>query len=128
MMLSGIQAVAMPLIAEFQFSREIEDRLLAPMEIEWLAVEKVVAGTIQALAAGEMPLTALWPLIRSWTLACQVLDPQQTGPWQAACAQLGLLGNEFEQRVSDLDGFLDQIEVRLDEVAVSSGVETSRNR
>ena len=83
---------------------------------------------IQALAAGEMPLTALWPLIRSWTLACQVLDPQQTGPWQAACAQLGLLGNEFEQRVSDLDGFLDQIEVRLDEVAVSSGVETSRNR
>jgi len=34
-------AVAMPLIAEFQFTREIEDRLLAPMEISWLAVEKV---------------------------------------------------------------------------------------
>ncbi len=52
MVLSGIQAVAMPLVSEFQFTREIEDRLLAPMEIEWLAVEKVVAGMIQALAAG----------------------------------------------------------------------------
>ena len=44
MVLSGIQAVAMPLITEFQFTREIEDRLLAPMEIGWLAVEKIVAG------------------------------------------------------------------------------------
>src|SRR5512146_3491349 len=41
MLLSGIQAVAMPLIAEFQFTREIEDRLLAPINVRWLAVEKV---------------------------------------------------------------------------------------
>ena len=53
MVLSGIQAVAMPLITEFQFTREIEDRLLAPMEIGWLAVEKIVAGMIQALVAGS---------------------------------------------------------------------------
>src|SRR5206468_1209674 len=44
MVLSGIQAVAMPLISEFQFSREIEDRLLAPIEIQWVAVEKVFSG------------------------------------------------------------------------------------
>src|SRR2546422_3376963 len=48
MMLSGIQAGALPLVSELQFTREIEDRLLAPMEIEWLALEKVVAGMIQA--------------------------------------------------------------------------------
>jgi len=61
MMLSGIQAVALPLVSEFQFTREIEDRLLAPMEIEWLAIEKVVAGMIQALAAGlvVIPLARL---------------------------------------------------------------------
>jgi len=41
MVFTGVWAVAMPLIAEFQFTREIEDRLLAPMEISWLAVEKV---------------------------------------------------------------------------------------
>jgi len=51
---TGIWAVAMPLISEFQFTREIEDRLLAPMEISWVAVEKVVFGTVQALAAGLM--------------------------------------------------------------------------
>jgi ABC-2 type transport system permease protein len=54
----------MPLIAEFQFTREIEDRLLAPMEISWLAIEKVVAGTLQALAAGFMVIPAAWLLLR----------------------------------------------------------------
>ena len=46
MVFTGVWAVAMPLIAEFQFTREIEDRLLAPMEISWVAVEKVLAGTL----------------------------------------------------------------------------------
>jgi ABC-2 type transport system permease protein len=52
MVFSGIWSVAMPLISEFQFTKEIEDRLLAPMEVEWLAIEKVVAGSVQALVAG----------------------------------------------------------------------------
>ena len=61
---TGIWAVAMPLIGEFQFTREIEDRLLAPMDISWLAIEKVVAGTLQALAAGLMVIPAAWLLLR----------------------------------------------------------------
>jgi ABC-2 type transport system permease protein len=60
MVLSGIQAVAMPLIAEFQFTREIEDRLLAPMETHWLAVEKIVAGMIQAIVSGLVVIPAAW--------------------------------------------------------------------
>jgi len=65
MVISGIQAVAMPLIAGFQFSREIEDRLLAPMEIEWLAVEKVVAGAVQALLAGLVVVPTAWAVMGS---------------------------------------------------------------
>src|SRR5271169_3934895 len=61
---TGIWAVAMPLIAEFQFTREIEDRLLAPMNISWLAVEKVVAGTLQALAAGLVVIPIGWLMLR----------------------------------------------------------------
>jgi len=61
---TGIWAVAMPLIAEFQFTREIEDRLLAPMNISWVAIEKVVAGTLQSLAAGFMVIPAAWLLLR----------------------------------------------------------------
>ena len=60
MMISGIQAVAMPLIAELQFTHEIEDRLLAPMATEWLAVEKIVAGMIQALVSGMVVIPAAW--------------------------------------------------------------------
>jgi len=63
MVMTGIQAVAMPLIAEFQFTREIEDRLLAPMRIEWLAVEKILAGMLQALVAGAVVVLAAWLLL-----------------------------------------------------------------
>jgi len=64
MVFTGVWAVAMPLIGEFQFTREIEDRLLAPMEISWLAVEKVVFGTLQALVAGLAVIPAAWVLLR----------------------------------------------------------------
>ena len=64
MVMTGIQAVSMPLIGEFQFTREIEDRLLAPMDISWVAIEKVVAGTLQALAAGIMVIPFAWLLLR----------------------------------------------------------------
>jgi len=60
MTLSGVWAVAMPLISEFQFTKEIEDRLLAPMETSWLAVEKVVAGMVQALVSGLVVIPAAW--------------------------------------------------------------------
>jgi ABC-2 type transport system permease protein len=60
MVMSGIQGVAMPLLAEFQWTREIEDRLLAPIEVEWVAVGKVVAGAIQALVAGLVVIPAAW--------------------------------------------------------------------
>jgi ABC-2 type transport system permease protein len=64
MVFTGVWAVAMPLIAEFQFTREIEDRLLAPMEISWLAIEKVLFGTMQALLAGLVVVPAAWLLLR----------------------------------------------------------------
>jgi ABC-2 type transport system permease protein len=64
MVFTGVWAVAMPLIAEFQFTREIEDRLLAPIEISWLAIEKVIFGTMQAVIAGLVVIPAAWLLLR----------------------------------------------------------------
>jgi len=64
MVFTGIWAVAMPLIAEFQSTREIEDRLLAPINIYWLAIEKVIAGMLQALVAGLMVIPLAWLLLR----------------------------------------------------------------
>ncbi|MEZ5139365.1 MAG: ABC transporter permease [Acidimicrobiales bacterium] len=47
----GIQSVALPLVSEFGYTREIEDRVLAPLPIELVAVEKIVAGALQCLLA-----------------------------------------------------------------------------
>jgi len=80
---------------------------------------------LEVLLTGESPLTALWPLIHTWTLASNVLGNDQIQPWRTVCEQLGLLGKSFEQRVSDLDHYLDEIEVRLDEIASANGLETS---
>ncbi len=60
MVFTGIWAVAMPLIAEFQWTREIEDRLLAPIDVAWLAIEKVIAGMVQAVVAGLVVLPLAW--------------------------------------------------------------------
>jgi len=64
MVFTGVWAVAMPLIAEFQFTREIEDRLLAPIDISWVAIEKVVAGLIQAVVAGLLVIPLAWIILR----------------------------------------------------------------
>ena len=63
MVFTGIWAVAMPLISEFQFTREIEDRLLAPIDISWVAIEKVIAGLIQGVVAGVIVIPLAWIIL-----------------------------------------------------------------
>jgi ABC-2 type transport system permease protein len=64
MVFTGIWSVAMPLIAEFQWTREIEDRLLAPMDVKWVAIEKVVAGILQAMISGLVVIPLAWLVLR----------------------------------------------------------------
>ena len=64
MTFTGIWAVAMPLIAEFQWTREIEDRLLAPIDVGWIAIEKVIAGMLQAAVSGLVVLPLGWLILR----------------------------------------------------------------
>ena len=64
MIFTGVWAVAMPLIAEFQFTHEIEDRLLAPIENDWLAIEKVLFGAAQAVVAGLIVIPVGWLVLR----------------------------------------------------------------
>lgn len=59
----GVQAVALPLVQDFGYSREIEDRVMAPLPVWSLAVEKVGAGAIQGLIAALVvfPIAAIIP-------------------------------------------------------------------
>jgi ABC-2 type transport system permease protein len=59
----GMQAVALPLVTEFGFTKEIEDRVLAPLPVALVALEKVIAGALYGLFAALVvfPLAALVP-------------------------------------------------------------------
>jgi len=49
---SGIFRVALPVAREFDITSEIEDRVLAPVSIRLVALERIVAGALQAFFAG----------------------------------------------------------------------------
>jgi len=51
MVFQGVQAVALPLVQEFGYTREIEDRVMAPMPVWAVAVEKITSGAVQGLLA-----------------------------------------------------------------------------
>ena len=63
MIFQGVQAVALPLVQEFGYTREIEDRVMAPLPVWGVALEKIAAGAVQALIAGLVvfPLAAVIP-------------------------------------------------------------------
>jgi ABC-2 type transport system permease protein len=49
--ITGMQTLAFPLVVEFGWTKEIEDRLLAPMSTALVAAEKVVFATMRAVVA-----------------------------------------------------------------------------
>jgi ABC-2 type transport system permease protein len=51
-MVQGLLAVTAPLMMELSYTREIEDRVLAPLPAWGLGIEKITAGAVQALLAG----------------------------------------------------------------------------
>lgn len=59
--LSAIQSVALPMVQDFGWTREIEDRLLAPVATWVIAAEKIVSGVIQGVVAAlfVLPLARL---------------------------------------------------------------------
>jgi ABC-2 type transport system permease protein len=76
----GIIAVALPLSNEFGGTKEIEDRIMAPVRVEVVAAEKILFGAIQSLLAGlvVLPMVALVPAtpvaleVSSWPLLLAV--------------------------------------------------------
>ncbi len=62
----GIQSVALPMVQEFGYTKEIEDRVLAPMPVSLVAFAKVVSGALQGLLAALIvfPIAAVVPRTR----------------------------------------------------------------
>ena len=59
--LTALQSTAFPLVIDFSFTKEIEDRLLAPLPVWLVGIEKMVFAALRALIAGAVmiPIAAL---------------------------------------------------------------------
>jgi ABC-2 type transport system permease protein len=58
--LTAVQNTAFPLVIDFSFTKEIEDRLLAPLPTHLVAVEKIVFATLRALVAAAIMIPLAW--------------------------------------------------------------------
>jgi len=76
----------------------------------------------EELAGGDRPVTALWPLLHTWTMAAVALPTKQVTAWTAAAIELGLI-DAFDQRLQELDSLLDGIEEIADGFAATHGLE-----
>jgi ABC-2 type transport system permease protein len=63
MLMAGVQGVLMPLVLDLSGSREVDERLLAPISILGVAAEKVLAGAIQSGLGGLLALPAMMLLM-----------------------------------------------------------------
>jgi len=63
MLMAGVQGVLMPLMTDLAGNREVDERLLAPLTVFGVAVEKVLAGAIHAGLAGLITLPAMMLLM-----------------------------------------------------------------
>lgn len=79
----------------------------------------------EALLAGDQPHAALWPMLRTWTLAAGALPENVPGrmSWAETCQRLGLGGEYFDERVQALDAFLDMVEESLEKWGRENGAE-----
>jgi ABC-2 type transport system permease protein len=80
-MFSGIAAVALPLATEFGITREIDDRVMCPLPIGAVAVEKIVFSALQSVIAAALvfplayyiPSTPVMAHVSSWWFLAAVI-------------------------------------------------------
>ncbi|MFC5861666.1 ABC transporter permease [Acidicapsa dinghuensis] len=80
-MFSGIAAVALPLSTEFGITREIDDRVMCPVPVAAVAIEKICFSAMQSIIGALMvipmaiwiPAKPVYPEIQNWLLFALVL-------------------------------------------------------
>ncbi len=80
-MFSGIAAVALPLSTEFGITREIDDRVMCPVPVWAVAVEKICFSALQSMAGALLvipmaiwiPAVPVYPHVHNWLLFVLVL-------------------------------------------------------
>jgi ABC-2 type transport system permease protein len=53
-MIAAMQGVTLPLVLDLGYAREIDDRLLSPLPVWWVALEKVIFGAVRGIIASSV--------------------------------------------------------------------------
>jgi ABC-2 type transport system permease protein len=107
MMMAGVQGVLMPLASDLSGTREVEERLLAPLSVFAVAVEKVVAGAVHSALAALCALPAMMLLLHGGDAHLVRPDWARLVPLVVACGVMSasfglLLGTRVHPRFSGL--------------------------
>ena len=90
-----------------------------------MTAELLTVMPLQYFPGYLVPAPAQLPLLQTWTLAVEVLPEHAVDSWHSATEQLKLTMPGFEEHVTGLDQYLDEVEILLDELATEHGLETS---
>jgi ABC-2 type transport system permease protein len=96
-MFQGIQSVALPMVQEFGYTREIEDRVLAPMPTSMVAIEKAIWGALSSLLSALLvfPIAAIVP---ATPVSLDINWPVLVTLIPLTCYMCGALGLTFGTR------------------------------
>jgi ABC-2 type transport system permease protein len=64
-MIAAMQGVTLPLVLDLGYAREIDDRLLSPLPVWWVALEKVLFGTLRGAVASSVIFPLGWLILGS---------------------------------------------------------------
>jgi ABC-2 type transport system permease protein len=64
-MIAAMQGVTLPLVLDLGFAREIDDRLLSPLPVWWVALEKVIYGALRGAIASIVIFPLGWLILGS---------------------------------------------------------------
>ena len=62
-MIAAMQCVTLPLFLDLGFAREIDDRLLSPLPVWWVALEKVIFGAVRGVIASSVIFPLGWLIL-----------------------------------------------------------------
>jgi len=64
-LMASIQGITLPLAIDLGYAREIDDRLMAPLPVWLVAVEKVLFAALRSMVAGSVIFPAAWWVLGS---------------------------------------------------------------
>lgn len=62
-MIAAMQGVTLPLVLDLGYAREIDDRLLSPLPVWWVALEKVIFGAMRGVIASSVIFPLGWLIL-----------------------------------------------------------------